>query len=376
MSDARRSFRRVLVIGPGRHCRGGITAVINNYSRTAYWTAFGCAHFSSASEGSALFKAVYALYRYLVFLLTILFSRPTAISLHTASGVSFRRKFLYLVAARVLGIPVILHIHPAEFIRFYSSGSPLRQWLIRFSGAISERLVFLSDGQKRDFEGIFPADKLEVVSNPVDVQAFGLWRDDWRMESQRILFMGWIVREKGIYDLVDAIPHVLGEFPDASFVFAGPKNADELRKRIIELGLDRSASVAGWVEGEERIRLLRTSRMLILPSYTEGVPNVILEAMASRLPVITTPVGGIPSVVQDGVSCIFIQPRDVAGMVAAICRLLRNQQECEWLAENAYREVCRRYALDVVSEQLCRIYGAIDPARNSGRLSGHDDEGL
>jgi glycosyltransferase involved in cell wall biosynthesis len=323
-----------------------------------------------------LAKSFYALYRYLVFLLTIVVSPPTAISLHTASGISFYRKFLYLVAARVMRIPVVLHIHPAEFIRFYDNGSPLRQWLIRFSGAIASRLVFLSASQKHDFQVLFPGEKMAVISNPVDVQAFSLWRDNWRIEPQRILFMGWIVREKGVYDLVDSIPDVLKEFPDASFVFAGPKNADDLRKLIVERNLDRSASVVGWVAGDERIRLLRTSGMLILPSYTEGVPNVILEAMASRLPVITTAVGGIPSVVEDGISCLFIQPRDVSGITAAVCRLLRDEGESKRLADNAYMAVRERYDLEVVSEKLCQLYGEIDNAQDHRRVPRGGDEDL
>jgi glycosyltransferase involved in cell wall biosynthesis len=359
MSYRGRSSRRVLVIGPGSHCKGGITAVINNYTRTTFWTEFGCRYFSSATEGSAPSKAFYALYRYVVYLLTIIFSRPTAISLHTASGISFYRKFMYLLAARALRIPVVVHIHPAQFIRFCDTGPALLKWMIRWSGNSSRRIVFLSEGQRRDFLAMFPADKMVVIGNPVDMKALAVWRDDWRAEPLQVLFMGWIVREKGVYDLVEAMPHVLKEFPDAIFVFAGPKSADQLRDLLAERGLERSARVVGWVAGEDRVRLLRTSRMLILPSYTEGVPNVILEAMASRLPVITTPVGGIPSVVQDDVSCLFIQPRDVASIAAAICRLLRDDQECRRLAESAWAEASCKYDIEVVGERLRQVYGAV-----------------
>lgn len=176
---------------------------------------------------------------------------------------------------------------------------------------------------------------------------------------RQIIYLGWFIPAKGVYDLVDAIPEVVREFPDASFVFGGTKESDRLREVILERKLDRYAQVVGWVEGEERLRLLRTSRALILPSYSEGVPNVILESMAARVPVITTPVGGVPSVVQDGVTGVYVQPGDVAGIAVAICRLLRDREECELLAENAYREVREKHDIEVIAGQLRHLYGGL-----------------
>ena len=96
--------------------------------------------------------------------------------------------------------------------------------------------------------------------------------------------------------------------------------------------------------------------MLVLPTYTEGVPNVILEAMASRLPVLTTPVGGIPSVATDEVNCVMVKPGDVAGLGAGICRLLRDDALCERLAAAGLREVSEKYGLEVVADQVRQIY--------------------
>ena len=145
-----------------------------------------------------------------------------------------------------------------------------------------------------------------------------------------------------------------------SFVFGGTKEVDRLRQLILgETARCANAQVVGWVEGEERLRLLRTSRVLVLPSYSEGVPNVILEAMAARVPVIVTPVGGVPSVVQDGITGVYVQPGDVAGISAAICRLLRDSEECEHLADNACREVSQKYDIEVIAEQLRQLYGSL-----------------
>jgi glycosyltransferase involved in cell wall biosynthesis len=351
--------RRILVVGPGANSKGGITAVIRNYGRSSFWTEFGCVHFSSTRDGYRVGKLGYAIWRFFLFLWTILVSRPTAISLHTSHGSSFARKFCYLCAARMVGIPVVLHVHPAAFRDYYNSGSARRRWFVRLAGQLSERIVFLSTTQLDAFRSVFSEEKMSVISNPVDVSAFSRWRSSWQHMPCQILYLGWITREKGVYDLVDAIPEVVREYPHATFVFGGTKELARLRQLISEKGLGANAQVVGWVEGEERLRLLRTSRVLVLPSYSEGVPNVILEAMAARVPVIATPVGGVLSVVQDGVTGVYVQPGDVAAISAAICRLLRNREECERLAANAHGEVSRKYDIEVIAGQLRQLYGSL-----------------
>jgi glycosyltransferase involved in cell wall biosynthesis len=130
---------------------------------------------------------------------------------------------------------------------------------------------------------------------------------------------------------------------------------------VHERGLDKSVEVLGWVQGFVRLRLLRTSRLLILPSYTEGVPNVILEAMASHLPIITTPVGGIPSVVTDQVNGVMVKPGDINGIAAAICDLLRDDRKCTLLAEAGYREVVEKYGLETIAGQLRQVFTQVMP---------------
>lgn len=348
--------RRVLVVGPGYGAMGGISVVIDNYRKSSFWPEFRCYHFSSIEDGSQTHKLFFSLRRLLLFLVTIIRARPAAVALHSSHGTSFYRKFCYLLAAHALHIPVILHIHPDYFYEFYRTGSRIRKAFVMYAARCSKKIVFLSAEQRDQFSGILPPEKLAVVSNPVDRQQYKLWRRSWRREPRQVLYLGWITREKGVYDLLEAIPAIRQEFPDVSVLFAGPKEVDKLRRLVEERGLSGSARALGWVEGLERLRLLRTSRLLVLPSYTEGVPNVLLEAMASRLAIVTTPVGGIPSILTDGLDCLMVQPGDVKGISAAICRLLRDDEECERLAAQGLSEVTGKYDVEVIAGKLRQIY--------------------
>lgn len=353
----RRPKHKFIFIAPGSETQGGITAVVQNYKKTAFWRVNNCLEFSSTiDETGFLYKLIYLLGRYPLFFITLIIHRPAAISIHTSYGNSFFRKTLYLLISRSLGVRAILHIHPASFYDFYAEGGSIRKRLITMSLTLSDRVIFLSDEQRQQFSNIIPKGKSFVMSNPVDIEKYDIWKNEWKKNKKQILYLGWIIPGKGVYDIVDAIPRILESCSDAIFLFVGNKDIDNLRSYIASRGLENSAIVPGWVEGIEKINLLRTSRILILPSYTEGVPNVILEAMASHLPIITTPVGGIPSVIQDGHTGLFIEPGNPDDIAKAINTLLDDDNQCSELADRAFDEVNKKYSLNVISQKLTAIY--------------------
>ena len=107
------------------------------------------------------------------------------------------------------------------------------------------------------------------------------------------------------------------------FVVAGSLS-EYLRTEVISRGLTESVELAGWTYGDEKLRRLRESDVFILPSYTEGLPNALLEGMAAGLAVICTPVGGIPEVVHDPDNGLLVPPEDPVRLSAAIRTLTTN----------------------------------------------------
>lgn len=348
----------IVMVAPGAEAQGGITTVIGNYGRTNFWMDFRCTTFFSTKDlDSKVSKLLHDLSRWLRFtLLLALGNKPRAASVHTAQGASFYRKLAYLVTCWVLRIPVVFHVHPACFAQFYIEGSVMTRWAIRLSGHLSDQIVVLSDSIKAQLIDAFPADKVTVLGNPVDIEMYASGQSFSRAMHPRILFLGWIVREKGVYDLVDAMSSVLDEFPDAVFIFAGNKEVPELRAMLAERGLANSSEVLGWVEGQRKLELLQTAWLLALPSYTEGIPNVILEAMASRLPIVTTAVGGIPSVLKNGETALFVEPGNSSSIGEAIKNLIRDEELRESISSAAFQRACDGYSLQVADEGLKTIY--------------------
>lgn len=291
-----------------------------------------------------------------MFVPTVLIKRPAVVSVHTSIASSFYRKLGYILISRLLAIPVVIHIHSASFFEFYAEGNILTRFAVAISGKLSAGLIFLSENLLKNFYAVFPGVRMVVVPNPVDIELYNSKNRPPMKGNCRILFMGWIIKEKGVYDIVDVIPEVVTHFPQAEFLFAGSKEVVQLKKMIEDRHLSQHAKVLGWIDGKQKLDLLLTSRLLLLPSYTEGIPNVILEAMASGLPTITTPVGGIPSVFVEGETGYFVTPGNARELTDRIIQMLGDDTDCDKISSLSSRRAKEFYALEIIGRQLERVY--------------------
>jgi glycosyltransferase involved in cell wall biosynthesis len=348
----------IVFIAPGDGAQGGIATVVANYERTRFWVDHDCHIFAATrSFDSKLIQLVDDLSRWIRFTVSLLIGKRYRVaSIHTGQGASFYRKLAYVVICRLFKIPVVLHVHPARFVQFCNEGSAFRRLAVSLAARLTDQIVVLSESIRVDLARVVDGEKIAVLGNPVDIDMYASCPRTPRTARPRILFVGWIIPEKGVYDLVDAMPAVLEKFPDAVFTFAGNKEVERLKAMLAERGLQESSEVLGWVEGRTKLQLFRTSWLLVLPSYTEGLPNVILEAMASELPVVTTPVGGIPSVLSDEKTAIFVEPGNTRQISDAIIRLIQDQELSKSLARKAYWHACENYSVDAIERGLLQIY--------------------
>lgn len=347
----------VMFIAPDSRSHGGIAKVIENYQRSEFWVKCRCDQFPTHRDWDSRYARVaHSLWRYLVFVWALMCSRPSVVSVHTAVSASYYRKLGYIILSRLFAVPVVLHIHPASFYEFFSKGGRLRRLVVTEGLNLCEKVVFLSQRSMDQFRPFFQDAWMSVMSNPVDVELYESRIRPPAKGNYRILFMGWIIKEKGVYDIVEVMPEVIARFPQVQFLFAGNKEVDRLKKQIEERQLSRYAKVLGWVDGKEKLELFRTSRMFLLPSYSEGVPNVILEAMASGLPAITCPVGGIPSVFVEGENGYFVSPGDTKNLAARIIQMLGDDEACDNISYRTSRRVRELYSIEVIGRQLENLY--------------------
>ncbi|MBS4069012.1 MAG: glycosyltransferase family 4 protein, partial [Sulfurimonas sp.] len=330
---------RILMVGPDPSGMGGISRVVRLWQIGGYMPEFAIEYFPSVAEGTGKYqKLLLTLWR---FTLTLA-EGCRAVYIHTASFNSFYRKCLFMIPAVLLSRRLIVHIHPSYFSQFIADLRGIKMHIARAVLSRAAAFIVLTPDIKDNLANLFPDKPIHVLHNPVDVKGMGNNRGVVR-RPDHLLFLGWYMKRKGVYDLVDAVRILREERHDVSADFFGTKEVEELRGYVSKQGLGDSVRIHGWIGEEEKLKALLGCGMLVLPSHTEGIPNVILEAMATKTPIVSTLVGGLKDVLRDGENAIIAEAGNAVDLSRKILLLLQDRELAGRIAENAYREACEMY---------------------------------
>lgn len=356
-SSARDARVRVLQLGPSLDMRGGVSTVeqlICDYlSPYATVRHLDTTHEGSwAGRGLVYSRALYSLWRALDSV------EPTVFHIHFASRGSTLRKMLLAQLVIRARRPLILHAHGGRFDTFHRALPPAVRRLVNRTLQQANLLITLSS-QWRDFyihECELAPSQVVVLPNPVRVPAR---TPDRSGRSQvRFLHLGKLGKGKGSFDLVQAFLALPPELRErARLVMAG--NGDLERVRQAAAGESR-IEVRPWIDATERDRLMSESDVFVLPTYAEGVPMSLLEAMAAGLPSITTPVGGIPDVFTQGAEGLMVKPGDVAQLTAAMAQLMGDEPLRLGSGRRAH-ERARGHDVHAYARRLADLYQRIAP---------------
>jgi glycosyltransferase involved in cell wall biosynthesis len=249
------------------------------------------------------------------------------------------RKPVLLWTCRLFRIPVVLHLHASEYPAFFAPLPRPVKALLRRTFANADLVVVL--GLKwRDYVcrelGVLPH-KVTVLLNGApgpDAPPMPRARSS---EPLKILFLGRLGERKGVPEILHALadPRLCAQPWLATF--AGDGEIALYRAEARRLGLDDRVIFSGWVSTDDARQLLLTSDLLLLPSHAEGLPMSVVEAFACGVPVISTPVGAITDILDDGVNGVLVKAGDSAHLADAVLRLIEDEQLRLALAHNARR---------------------------------------
>lgn len=287
-----------------------------------------------------------------IFLLLSFDRRLKIIHIHTAADGSFIRASIVLRLCKVFGKKTILHSHASRFKDFYNESSTKTKILKILNTA--DVLVVLSNSWKEWFHSIGVDDSKIVVLNNITALP-QIKSIDFHDDKLHLLFLGLLGDRKGIFDIIRAIGEHKKEFQDRLiFKIGGNSHEKELIAAIKQYGLENFVKFEGWVSGDKKIDLLNWADAYILPSYNEGLPIGILEAMSYGCAIIASPVGGIPEVVVEGQNGIIVEPGNTGDIAKAIQHLL-DKQELEKMSTYSLA-IVKNYLPDKVIGNLQSIY--------------------
>ena len=305
--------------------------------------------------------AVYSLWVLAMALARIVRGRASGqlagIHVNMAERLSLFRKGTVIVLSRLLGIPVVLHLHAAQLHHFYPRLPKPLQAVIRWVFSLPESCVVLGTTAQRFVvnELRVPAARVEIVINGVPAPTVPR-RINQENAVKRLLFVGNLSERKGVTDLLQALSCPGFENFQLELVFAGGGDIPRYQADANALGLEKVVRFTGWSEQNEVAALMAQADILILPSYDEGLPLVILEALANGVAVVCTPVGEIPSVLHDGETVCFVEPGDVNGLAECLQNLLLRPDLMKTLERNGKALYERKFSLPQFFSDIARIH--------------------
>lgn len=339
----------ILTIGPEyQPPKGGIAQCVSLYDKLIFRDF---RYIANSCDGSPITKLLKALSSVLHCCYLLLTDRNIRIvHIHTASNNSFRRSTVILRIARIFRKRVVMHIHGGGFkTYFYSHESSVRRRLSE-----CDAIITLSPVWQQFIRSVTGHDNVYVVHNIIDLPVKNKMCKDGLFH---LLFLGHISKNKGVFDLLD----LLNEYHDTYRgelvldIAGGLYDVRHLEQYIDDSNLGDVVRFHGWVSGTAKQNLLNLADAFILPSYIEGVPISILEAMSYGLPILSTTVGGIPEIVSDGVNGFLFSPGDKTSIKSSIDTLLNDTGLCQRMGA-ASLQMCSSNMPAMVESELTQIY--------------------
>lgn len=327
---------KVLMVGMDLHrTRGGITTLTKDILASSVGEEFDIEYIASQAEDLGVArKALMAAQAFAFFSWQCVFDKPDFVYINVGSNASLYRESSFFLLAKLLGIRSLGHFHAGDIEVYLPRQPNIGKAFITAALKACDSWIAVSEASLASLGSITDAQEITLIRNGINSSDFHHLDDSKNESPAKLLFVGAAGKLKGERDLVNALSLVKQRGLSFRVAFAG-YGVDQLRNRLGELGLSDLVDHLGPVATNERIGHFQNADIFVLPTYAEALPISVIEAMACGVSIITTPVGGIPEIIEDGKHGLFIAPGDVNGLADKICLLIENEPLRKSLGANA-----------------------------------------
>lgn len=304
--------------------------------------------------------------------------RPKAVVLFTSIGASIVEKGLMAWYARARGVaacvfprggPLLLSVERSWWSRVWVRAALRGSSMILCQGPVWQRFA-------RDILGL-PAERSPIIPNWTATDSLleiGRARLPSRKDRPvRLLFVGWLERDKGVFELIEACSRLADSRPFSLEIVGDGFAAESVRERLVERGLSDRVVCSGWLDTDGVERALRDADVFVLPSWSEGLPNAMIEAAAAGLALVVSSVGAVPDVMHDGFDALIVPPRDVDALTEALSRVIDDATLRDQLGREAFALAEREFG---VESAVDRLLDAVDTAIQLTARPEHQSPGI
>lgn len=343
---------RLLMVGVGPKCIGGMWSVAKSYLDSPKLKEVAdITYIPTATMGSILWRVLYMGVGYVRILWQLMVHRPELVHIHMAEKGSVYRKGIVVKWAKTRGCKVILHMHAGPFMSWYRTKNEKQQKWINTMLNQADRVLILGKYWEDTMEAILPKEKMEVLYNGVNVPGERLYNP----EAKDIVYFGVINQDKGVPELLSAMK-LLDDRVDKEYklYLYGKDLEGNLEKQIEELGLRDRVIYKGWINPEQRDKVLRNAMLSVLPSHFEGLSMSVIEAMSYGVPVVTTNISTMPELLGDEIPLVEVNnPQMLADEIEKYCVDKTLREGC---SKALYRRAKDYFDLHATADHLAKIW--------------------
>lgn len=348
----------VLMVGVDKSTKGGMWTVVENYlNDTDFVKKNNLVYIPTSITGCSIpNRLVFTAKAYLKIIASYRKTKFDLLHVHMSERSSIKRKGIVMSYAKKRGAKIVLHMHGAEFEVLYKQMTPEKQKSVRDILNLADKILILGKYWS-EFIGSLVDDssRVVVVYNAVPVPK----TYEYDRQSKSILFLGAISKRKGKEILLKALKKKASVLSKNYRVkIYGPDVDANIVQLIDEYGLSSWVKYCGWLGKDDKAEVLKATAVNVLPSYNEGLPMTILEAMSYGIPSITTSVAAIPEAVNSA-NGIIINPGSVDELADALEIICTNEVFRLELSKRAYQDAVNSFSIEKHIAQIQGLYEEI-----------------
>jgi len=350
----RRSTRDGSFGGQIQACRTLIESQISNYVK---WFLIDTT-IHSYPPPSIIIRIYNSIGRLLYLLKYLVFEKINSVLIFSSSGYSAYEKGMMVFISKLFKKKVALSIR-SGYIQKEINESQVMRWYIRNVINKCDILICQSQYWKDYYNNIAGKEKdnIRIINNWIEINENKININKNGKEKEiTILYMSILNKSKGIYDLINMVIKYRLEYKNCRFVICGKGPAfNDIKKMIEDNKLENIFKLEGWITGDEKKLLLNKSDMFVLPSYAEGMPNSILEAMSASMPIVSTNVGAIPELVKNEINGFIVSPGDIDGLHTSITKLIQDTELRVTMGVNSRKRVISNHDISKIWVDIYEI---------------------
>ncbi|GMM70436.1 glycosyltransferase family 4 protein [Alteromonas gracilis] len=313
-------------------------AVIDSRGEKGFWLSFAFMLF-------ALCKTFFYL---------AIWDGKTVVHINVSERFSFHRKRLFIQLAKVFGQSVVLHHHGAEFIQCYEKGSPTYRKAVQACINSADSNIVLGNKWLKYFNNNVEFRKpVSILYNAVP--RLKIKKDEIAADTINLSLLANLSNRKGVHIFLEALSNLKSKY-EFHATLVGGGEVQKFKSEASTLGISDRCTFTGWLSHDEAMTYLVNSDITVLPSFDEGLPMTLLEALSAGVPMICTKVGSIGEVFSNNKNCLFVDVGNVESLKNAIARLISEPNFREELSKNGRTLYDEMFTLDAYINRLIEHY--------------------